>query len=727
MAREGAGADQRIRSMVPPNRWLRPARMALAIAGAYACIGFLWIALSDGFVASLDLPPDQITRLQNLKGWAYVAVTAALLYGVLHYLFARLERTRKQVEAGHTQLTVLNRLYRVLRTINGAVVRSENEYTLMQEACRAAVVEGDCELAWVGLPTPDGTELQPAAHAGCPHDALRDLRLAFTDGEAAANLLALRAVIENRSLFLPGDIDDRADATTTAQLDAFGYRAMAALPLPLEDDQRGVLALYSRAPDAFAMQRAQSLLQEIANGLAVGLIYHRRGSRLEDLARYDPVTGIANRRLLEQRLLQTLSQAERQGTAAAVIVLDIDDFHTANDLGGRAIGDSILQKVAATLTGRVRPDDAVARMGNDEFAIVLSDLPSGIDEVSARVRRITDCFPLHVEREGQHYSVTASLGIAVYPLDAQDVDELLAHAELALASRPHGHRSSVLFYAPELNERARSEQALSNALHGALERGEFYLAYQPIVSLADERLTGCEALLRWQHPQLGAVSPGRFIPVAERSGLIQSIGDWVLQQVCAQLHQFPKSAGKGPFQICINAALQQLQDPGFPEQVGRALEGFDSTERQLVIELTESQFMRDPERTTETCRSLRALGCAIHLDDFGTGYSALNYLTQLPLDGLKIDRSFVARIAESGNTRSVVEAVTTLARGLDLEVIAEGVENAAQLNGVRALGCNQAQGYYFGHPGALENLLHLQHRPTQRWGRWQHGRRRHPA
>lgn len=686
---------------LPGTRWI-----ALAIAGLYGFLGALWIGYSDQFVGGLDLPPAQLTRVQQYKGWGYVVVTAVLLYFLLAYTLHHLQRSHRALLRNRDRLLVLNRLYRMVRAVKGALLQAGEREVLLQEVCRVAVVEGGYRLAWIALWEPDGQHLRAAAHAGAGAPGIQRLRLAPDDANAASPMLA--AAVHGQSRVARNlRADPALGAGGAARL---GYAAVAAVPIKGDGGTLGALAVYADAADAFDAEETR-LLAEIGDSIALGLSYLQRGRALEELAHYDPLTGLANRGLAEQRLTEALARTHRRRLTVGAIVLDIDDFRRINDTGGRHAGNKALQAAAQVLSGCVRPGDTIARLGNDEFAVIVADLPDAA-AVSEPVNRIADSFPQRLDLDGTEVYLSMSMGVAVHPGDADDAEELLGRAELSLNSQSPGTSGRIIYYEPGLDEHARRERELEIALRTALDGDEFGLEWQPIIDPETGAAWGAEVLLRWTHPRLGAVGPDAFVPIAERTGLIIAIGDWVLDAAAAQASAW---AAEGlALQINVNVALQQLQHRGFVEHVGRVLEAARAHGWTLALELTETEFMADIEATAETCRALRRLGCRLEVDDFGIGYSALNYLTRLPVDGLKIDRAFVARAAHDAGTRAIVEAVVTLSRRLGLGVTAEGVETPEQLELVRRLGCHHVQGYLYGRPVAADVFASTWRRPGER-------------
>lgn len=669
---------------------------ALVVALVYALVGALWIGYSDNVVARLDIDIATATRIQHYKGWGYVGITALLLFLALRYLFGRLERSRARLIDKNARLLRLNRLYHMIRAIKSALLRLRETDMLLGEACRIAVVQGRYRTAWVGLVSPDGRYLRTAAHAGRDEELFRDLNLRL---DTAAPCAALQAHSSGEPIVRRSDpgTDRGTDSHSAhhAEVAVRGGQTVAAFPLRIGSEGIGVLALYSNETGAFSMDEEYGLLREIADNLALGIAYLRRGRELESLNLYDSITGLANRQLFEQRLTQALARAERRHYAVAVVIVDVDGFRNINHAGGRRVGDQVLQAVAQILSGLMRPGDSAARMGNDEFAVLLVDLPAS-DQVSIPVGRMTDALTQQVDLDGHTVYLSASLGVAVYPDDGGDADDLITHAELALRSQPQAHRSTVSYYGDDLNAEANRRRRIELAMRASMDSAEFSLAWQPIQKL-DGRIIGAEALLRWHHPELGSISPATFIPIAEQTGLIGRLGDYVMRTACAQASAWSDHC-EGALQIAVNVAVQQFRDPGFVEQVEALLKAYGNPRWQLVLEITESEFILDPEAMVATCARLRALGCAIHIDDFGTGYSALSYLTRLPANAIKIDRSFVIEAGHDDCARAIIDAVVTLARRLDLGIIAEGVETREQRELMSRLGCDAIQGFLVGHP-----------------------------
>ena len=427
-------------------------------------------------------------------------------------------------------------------------------------------------------------------------------------------------------------------------------------------------------------------------------------AEISRLARQDALTGLPNRTLLLDRVVAAIASAQRRQHKLAVVFLDLDRFKHVNDSLGHGVGDRLLRSVAARLTGAVRASDTVSRQGGDEFLILLSEVQHGEDVAVAAGKLVAALAQPH--RVGEHeLFVTASLGIAVYPEDGEDAETLIKNADVAMYYvKDHG-RDDHQFFTAEMNARIVERQALEGNLRRALERREFRLYYQPKVDLASGRMIGAEALIRWQHPVRGLLQPQRFVPVAEDSGLIVPIGQWVLHEACRQAREW-QGARLEPVPIAVNISALEFRSKGFLDGVRRTLDETGLDPGFLELELTESVLMESVDSTGEVLRELKAMGLRLAVDDFGTGYSSLSYLMQFPIDALKVDQSFVREIArEQGSP--IITAVISMGKSLNQRVIAEGVETLAQAEFLRAHRCEEAQGFHFWRPMVADQFAAL--------------------
>lgn len=429
--------------------------------------------------------------------------------------------------------------------------------------------------------------------------------------------------------------------------------------------------------------------------------------RINYLANYDVLTGLPNRYLLSDRIEQALSSAQRNQARVAVLFIDLDRFKNINDSLGHDIGDALLKLVARRLKSCLRRSDTIARQGGDEFVAVLTELDSA-DEVIFVAEKMIESLLENFTLNEYQLSITPSIGISIYPDDGQSSIELLRNADLAMYRAKDSGRNNFQFYAPDMNVKAVQRLKLENSLRAAISQQQLMVYYQPKVNVHSGKMTGMEALLRWQHPEMGFVSPAIFIPIAEESGLINEIGDWVLRQSCLQARLW-QGQGFDIVPVAVNLSSRQLKQSNLVEHILTVLRDAELDARYLVLEITESMLMDMGDSGVGVLEQLRAAGIKLALDDFGTGYSSLSRLKNLPLDSLKIDQSFVRDIVTDPNDASIVSATAVLAHALNLRVTAEGVETQDQLDFIKSLQCEEYQGYLFSRPvPALEVEKFLQ-------------------
>ncbi|WP_337997420.1 EAL domain-containing protein [Oleispirillum naphthae] len=418
-------------------------------------------------------------------------------------------------------------------------------------------------------------------------------------------------------------------------------------------------------------------------------------ARMEFLAHHDALTGLPNRRLLQDRVEQAIALSDRLGRRMAMLFLDLDQFKTINDSLGHPAGDELLRLAAARLRAALRESDTVCRLGGDEFVVVLNHVRD-TESVTEAMAHIQEAIALPVTLHGTAISSTASIGVVLYPDDGGDFDTLLKKADTAMYHAKQSGRSTYRFFTEQMNVEAMAHLDLRGGLQRALERGEFRLFFQPLVALEDGRLVGAEALIRWQHPERGLVSPAEFIPIAEESGLIVPIGDWVLREACRQAAAWP--GGRNAPGVAVNLSAVQFRRDDLEARVVAALSESGLAPERLELEITESLLMHNVDAVMGLTRRLGSLGVRLSIDDFGTGYSSLAYLKRFRVDRLKIDRSFVSDICRNDEDVAIVRAIVQMAHSLKLTVVAEGVETEEAAALLRLEQCDLAQGYLFGHP-----------------------------
>ena len=427
-------------------------------------------------------------------------------------------------------------------------------------------------------------------------------------------------------------------------------------------------------------------------------------AKIRELAEFDALTGLPNRRLLRDRVTQLLAVAERDNTPVAVMFVDLDHFKRVNDSLGHSIGDELLCAVAQRLGTVVRRGDTLARLGGDEFVLVMPGLHTATAADIAR-RLAEECSqPFAIG--GHDLTVTPSIGISVFPQDGEDIETLLKNADVAMYKAKELGRNTFQFFAADMNTATLDRLLMESNLRRALKQREFVLHYQPLVSLRNGLIVGVEALIRWQHPDLGCIMPDRFIHVAEETGLINQIGDWVLIEACHQAQAWI-DAGLPPLTMAVNVAPGQFRQAGFVEAVAGAL-GMSGLDPSLLeLEVTERTVMNEADLNMGTLNALHRMGVELSLDDFGTGYSSLAYLKRIPVGKLKIDRSFVCDLVTNADDQAIASTIVSMGRNLRLTVLAEGVETAAQLQALRQMDCDMAQGYHFSRPLPAEALTDL--------------------
>jgi diguanylate cyclase (GGDEF)-like protein/PAS domain S-box-containing protein len=616
--------------------------------------------------------------------------------GIAHDITAR-----KQAEL---RIRRLNRVYAVLSGINGLIVRVARREELFHEACRIAVADGGFALAWIGTVDRQRQEIEPqaweSADPGFVH-RLQGLLLAG-DGEGSGGIVA-RAVQE-KTARVSNDVAIDPDVPLGREYALRGVRSMAVLPLVSGNRVAGVLTLHSLEPGFFDDEE-MTLLRELAGDIAFALDHIEKSERLDYLAYYDALTGLANRNFFQERLTQRLLADAGTGRRLALVLLDVQRFDAISDAFGRQGADQVLKQLARRLQHGARDPSEVARVGTDHFAVLLAEIAPHADLGAMVEQRMDGAFgePIRIA-EDVELRVPAKAGIAIFPADGADAETLFASAEAALREAAESDERCV-FYAHRMTERTSGRVALENALRRAIENDEFILYYQPKVDLETRRISGAEALLRWRSPELGLVAPGEFIPLLEETGLILDVGEWVLRRAVSDRRQLLAEGYDVP-RIAANVSARQLRQRGFVDLVQETIRDAGSPAG-IDIELTESVVMEDVAGNIGKLRALGALGVDVAIDDFGTGYSSLAYLAKLPVQSVKIDRSFIVNMLTDPDTTTLVSTIISLAHSLRLSVVAEGVETEEQARILRLLRCDEMQGYLMSRPVPIEDLTPL--------------------
>ena len=608
--------------------------------------------------------------------------------------FAHLAENKKAQQ----RITYLNRVYAMLSGINTLIVRTDNRETLFAEACRIAV-DGGFRMALIAMVEPRSHTLVPVASQGKDAALLASITRILASDDSAAQTMSARALRDKQAVVSNRSQDD-PQVLFSAQYVASGIHSMAVFPLLVGDAAVGILALYAGEAEFFHGEELK-LLSELAGDVAFAIDHIDKQERLNYLAYYDALTGLANQSLFLERVAQAARSGQSAGHKLAIVLIDLERFKAINDSLGRAAGDELLRKLAQWLT-RYAGDANLARLGADHFAVLMPVVQhdKGVEAVLAAMMKALLAHPLRLN--DAIFRVSAKAGVALFPDDGADADALFRNAEVALKkAKASGER--YLFYTQSMNAQVAGKLTLENQLRQALRRGEFVLHYQPKLNLLSGRMSGAEALIRWNKPHEGLVAPGLFIGVLEEIGLIHEVGRWAMGQASADYRRW-QAAGLEPVRIAVNVSALQLRNRAFYDEVRTLVEDHAQAAGGLELEITESLLMEDVKHSISSLQAIRALGLTVAIDDFGTGFSSLSYLSKLPVDTLKIDQSFVQEMTVSQQGLALVSTIINLAHALQLKVVAEGVETEEQARLLRLLNCDEVQGYLFSKPVAAEQF-----------------------
>ncbi|HWG75219.1 MAG TPA: EAL domain-containing protein [Steroidobacteraceae bacterium] len=592
---------------------------------------------------------------------------------------SRAERQRQEMQIAH-----LTRVLRMLGGVNGAVLRIRDRNELFDECCRLAVAVGGYAACIALLQRPGGRELQFIGSAGADDAAEQGLRTLASSARAWSGG-SIRTLLESATDPVVSEARDLPS----------GLHLLIALPLQLEQTGMGALLLATRER-ALIGEEELRMLQEVAANLSFALQYQRKGNEVQFLSYFDPLTGLAKRPLFCERLKRLIGRSAQSAARCAIAVVDIENLSIINDSIGRHAGDRLLQHVAERLRRHFHDSECVAQFGGGTFALALAAPGTDAKAVDTLQTRLAAIFDPPFELDGRLIPLGTKSGWALYPSDGQETEGLVQNAEAALRdARAGGHRSlhRTLQQRSEVHARLQLEQQLRLAI----ERRQFELHYQPIMSLATRRIDGAEALIRWRHPEEGLVAPGAFLPLLESTGLILPVGEWVIEQAAQdrqRWQQLEMPAGR----IAVNISPTELHRCKFAQGLLERTQGWSNALCGLDVEITEGALLGDHASVLEQLQRLRNCGICIAIDDFGTGYSSLSRLSELPVDRLKIDRSFIAKLPHDAAGRTLVQTIITLAHAFGMTAVAEGVESVEQLDALVELGCDRVQGFLISRP-----------------------------
>ncbi|MGC1522444.1 MAG: EAL domain-containing protein [Steroidobacteraceae bacterium] len=595
----------------------------------------------------------------------------------------------------------LSRIQAVLGGINSAIVRVRERRELLRETCRIAVQEGGFRMAWIGLVENGAMKAKPLVWEGFEQGYLREMDRSLADreddpGPVGEALRQMRMAVVN-------DIEAADDSPLKQEALVRGYRSQVAMPLLVEDQPVGVLVLYATETGFFDFEELR-LLKDLAGDISFALDYIGKEERLTYVSYYDTLTGLANRQLFFDRLAQSLQSARAERRQLAVMIIDLRRFKRVNDTLGRSAGDRVLKELANRLKRTISESATPARISGDRFAVVVPNLPG--TQVARWIDEwIVNSFAEPLVIEDIELRTTVKIGIALYPGDADTAEGLFLNAEAAL-KRAKDAAASYLFYSAEINSRVAQRLRLESRLRKAVNQNEFVLHYQTKVDLATRRIRGLEALIRWQDPEYGLVSPADFVPLLEESGMIVEVGRWVFEQAVADTAKWKLARLDVP-RVAVNVSEVQLRQHNFAATVLAALGPVLPHASGIDVEITESMVAENTGANMQKLQRLREAGVQVFMDDFGTGYSGLSQIAQLPLDALKIDRAFVVGMTMSAEHMAIVSTIINLARALKIDVVAEGVETEEQAARLLELGCAEAQGFLFSRPIPADEVAKL--------------------
>jgi len=603
-------------------------------------------------------------------------------------------------KAQQEKIERLSRVQAMLSGINAAIVRIRDRGELFRESCRIAHEAGGFGAVWIGLIDEQRMMAEPVVWHGYEKHVQRLRQAQFSlgaEGQPPQGLLA--EMMQTRRPAITNDAPHDPRVRSKEIMVELGISAAAFLPLIVADRIIGVMALYSALKDHFDDDEVKLIL-ELAADVSFALEHLEKSERAAYLALYDELTGLANRRLLAERLGQFVYAHGNPERKLALALLDIERLRAVNKSLGRRAGDGLLRRVSERLT-QAASGAAVARVASNQFAVVLPDVRDRTEAEHMVAALVRSCFAEPYVLDGTELKVGAKTGLVLFPDDGVDAETLLLNAEAALRKAKQSGERRV-FYSPDLTERTGAWLPLESKLGRALERDQFVLYYQPKVDTATQGVVGLEALIRWRSPELGLLPPAKFVPLMEENGMILEVGAWALERAALD-HRKWTEQGLKPMRVAVNVSAIQLRQRDFVQAVAQAIQG-GVTPTSIDLEITESLVMEDIEDNIRKLKELRALGVQASVDDFGTGYSSLGYLAKLPIQALKIDRTFIGGMLKDSTTMTLVQTIISLAHTLGLKVIAEGVEEERQAQYLRLLRCDHIQGYLVSKPLPFDDM-----------------------
>jgi diguanylate cyclase (GGDEF)-like protein/PAS domain S-box-containing protein len=648
-----------------------------------------------------DSKPLEMPRRRPDGSQVWVEIRRQAQHSGHGWTIVTMVRDVTERKVAENRIAYLNRVYAMLSGINMLIVREHKRDELFKEVCQIAVEYGGFRLSWMAVVDSNSGKIIPVGLAGTDEKLLAAVRDILAIAGGVPTPMTAQAIKEKRAI-ISNDSQSDPKVAFRVQHTLFGVRSMAIFPLLVANEVVGVLSLYANESQFFHDEEVK-LLTELTNDVAFAIDHIEKKERLDYLAYYDVLTGLANRTLFLERVAQFLRGATSGGGhKLALALIDLQRFRNINDSLGRSVGDALLRQVAEWLTCHVGETNLLARVGVDLFAVVRPEIAADSDLARFLEKMVKGFLDHPFLLNGAVFRIAPRVGIALFPDDGSDADTLFQHAEAALKKAKAGG-DRYLFYTQKMTEAVSGKLTLENQLHQALDKHQFVLHYQPKVSLASGLVTGVEALIRWNNPQLGLVRPALFVPLLEETGLIHEVGRWALRRAIEDYLRW-QALGLAAVRIAVNVSALQLHNRNFVSEIEQTIGIAPLAAGGLELEITESLIMEDIKRNIDCLRAIRAMGVRIAIDDFGTGFSSLSYLARLPVHTLKIDRSFVADMTTESEGLVLVSAIIKLAHSLKLNVVAEGVETEEQSKLLRAMSCNEIQGYLCGKPVSSEVL-----------------------
>jgi len=650
--------------------------------------------------------PDEFFNTENGYLLPVEVIATPLIRSGENVGSVTLFRDMRAQKTAELQLLHMNKLYAALSATNHAIVQISHREELFDEICRIAVSLAGFKATFIGILSEDGNTLTPVASAGETIYAVNAITIQHHDHSGcklAETLPQRKHHICRRRCTLSGVFEQTGFCLGDESVNIGVY------PLACDGRVIGAMVFYSDE-EAIFDQKQTDLLEEMALDVSFALDtllrfeQHRQAQdELQRISNFDALTGLPNRTLLLDRIDQAITSADKNDSTLGLLLIGLDRFKEVNNSCGHAVGDLVLRDIALRLKEIIPSGTTLARPGGDEFLVLVPDVVvTGCVHLACSLSSAISSQPIHAA--GQSLTVTARIGISVWPADSVNGSGLLKNAYTALSRAKQGDEGSYQFFTADMTTRSVERLTLENELRTALQQHQFVVYYQPKIDISDGTLSGCEALVRWQHPDQGVVGPNWFIPVLEEIGLISQLGNWVLQEACKQTVKW-HHAGITDFTTAVNLSIAQLKSQTLIQEVRETLQNTGMSSRNLELEITESTAMHDVKRTISIIEGLKSLGVRIAIDDFGTGYSSLSYLKRLTADTIKIDRSFIQELPDDKEDSAIAEAILALAKNLGMEVVAEGVETKEQLEFLKARTCQYVQGYYFAKPMPADEFL----------------------